>query len=414
MKNKGFNLITVIFIIMVTAVASAFATGIILNNNYKGTSGLTYTEVMNDKELSEFLNVYSTIISQFYEDIDTTGMINSAIDTMKSYDGNSKSELLELATTSMLEYLGDDYTQFMDDNETFDLQDQLDGKYQGIGVTIQGQTILSVTPDSPADINGIEIGDIIIGVDNTEITLDNSSLISYLIKDEENQEVNITVQRGTEVHNFNIEKEELDASVLHQMIVDTTTGYINIEIFSETVGSAFETALENLENNEMDNLIIDLRYNTGGYLTGALEIAELFLEKGKVVYSLENTDGREYTRDSSVESRDYDIVVLINEDSASASEILAAALKDSYGATLVGTKSYGKGKVQQTIVTSTGASAKYTSAKWYTPDNICIDGIGLEPDHYIEIEVIKDENNNIIDVIDSQLNKAIEILNKEA
>ncbi len=414
MKNRGFSLLTVIVIILLTAVASAFATGTILNNNYKGTSGLTYTEVMNDEELSEFLSVYSTIISQFYDDVDKTGMINSAIDAMNEYEGTSKTELLETATTAMLEYLGDDYTEFMNDTEAGDLQDKLTGKYQGIGVTIQGQTILGVTSNSPAERSGILTGDVIIKVDETEINEENSGIISYLIKDDEKETVLVTILRNEEVIEFNITKEELDSSVLHQMIVDTNIGYINVEIFSETVGNAFNNALTSLESGTMENLIIDLRYNTGGYLKGAEDIAELFLEKGDLIYSLENSEGKEYTRDSTSESRDYNIVVLINEDSASASEILAAALRDSYGATIVGTKSYGKGKVQQTIVTSSGAAAKYTSAKWYTPNDICIDGIGIEPDYNIELEVIKDAEGNIIDVIDSQLNKAIALLTEGA
>ncbi len=408
--NKGFNLIAVITIVIITSIVSAVTTGIILNNNYKGNSGLSYAEIMNDEDLAEFINIYSTIISEYYDQVDTTGMLNSASEALKSYSGSDKDEMLKIATEAMLAYLGDDYTTYLNDDQSNILNNQLDSSYQGIGVSIKGSQIITVFPDSPAEKAGILPNDIIYKVDEVLINEENEPLISYFITQSENEYANITVKRAEELIEFKIKKEKLDASVQSQVIAETNIGYISVDVFSEEVTESFSKNLINLEKESINSLIIDLRYNTGGYLNGATEIASLFLEKGEIIYSLENKDGKEDIKDKTDESRSYDIIILMNEESASASEILAAALVDSYGAKIVGTQSYGKGKVQQTLTTSEGLVAKYTSAKWYTPNGICIDEIGIEPDYEIEIEYILDSEGKIESAIDKQYEKAIELL----
>jgi carboxyl-terminal processing protease len=175
--------------------------------------------------------------------------------------------------------------------------------------------------------------------------------------------------------------------------------------FSSHSYNDLKKELEELENDNIDSLIIDLRDNTGGYLTAATDISNLFLEKGKVIYSLENKNKVKTYKDETKESRKYDIVVLINYNTASAAEILAAALKDSYGAVLVGKTSFGKGKVQ-TMKYYEETMIKYTSAKWLRPNGECIDEIGLIPDYEVDIQY----GNNII--YDLQLDKAIELLSK--
>ena len=157
-------------------------------------------------------------------------------------------------------------------------------------------------------------------------------------------------------------------------------GYLQISKFNETAYEQFNQKLNKIEATGINSLIIDLRGNTGGFLSAATNISELFLKKGEVIYSLNEQSGTKVTYDETEESRNYKVFVLVNESSASASEILAAALQDSYGALLVGTTTYGKGKVQKTNKMSDGTMYKYTSAKWLTPKGECIDGVGLKPD----------------------------------
>ena len=190
-------------------------------------------------------------------------------------------------------------------------------------------------------------------------------------------------------------------------------GYLSISSFSDTLATQVENALGELEESNIESLIIDLRNNGGGLLTAAKDTASLFLEKGKVIYGLEGNEKNEKTKiyyDETTTFRNYPIVVLVNGATASASEILAAALKESYGATIVGTTTYGKGKVQQTKKLSDGSLVKYTTFRWLTPDNECIDEYGISPDYGIEIEYQYDDEKNITGYTDTQLAKARSIL----
>lgn len=222
----------------------------------------------------------------------------------------------------------------------------------------------------------------------------------------------LELQRGENRISVSLKNETLiTPNVEYHMVENTKTGYLYMETFSNTLATQVENALKELEGQGMNSLIIDLRDNTGGYLTSATDVASIFLEKGERIYSLDYQGKVTNYNDTTKEHKEYSIIVLTNENTASAAEILAAALKESYGATIVGTTSFGKGKVQQTMKLDDGSMVKYTSAFWLTPNGTCIDGIGITPDYYVENEEIKDENGVVTDIKDSQLNKAIEILN---
>ena len=203
-----------------------------------------------------------------------------------------------------------------------------------------------------------------------------------------------------------------DVNIGYELINGTNIGYLKMNIFSKTLSDQVNNALNDMETQGMQKLIIDLRNNTGGYLESAEATANLFLEKGKLIYSLENKDAKASYYDETDAHKTYPIVILLNENSASASEILAAALKDSYGygVTFVGTTSYGKGLVQQTYDLSDGSMAKYTSARWLRPNGNCINGVGLKPDYEIAKEDIRDEAGY---PIDNQLQKAIEVISAQ-
>lgn len=381
-RHDGFNLFNVIIIVLVTAIVSSIATGIIMLNNNTNTQYVTQT-IENDPELEEFVKVYKTLNDKYYDKVDKKGMLNAAEEAMASF-------------------LNDKYTTYLDNNEYNGIMDELSGTYDGIGITIENNKVISIMSSSPADKAGIKVGDIIVLINDASVEELDSSEISSIIKNT-NETIDIGVKRNDELLHFLVQKEELVFPTTKYEIVDNTSiGYIYIKNFSKNLKTQVEQALNYLELKNINSLIIDVRDNAGGYLSAAEETASLFIENGRVIYSLESNN-RNYTyKDTTKESRKYKIVVLINGGSASASEILAAALKDSYGAILVGTKSYGKGKVQQVVPLSSGGSVKYTSAKWLTPSGKCIDGIGLYPDYNVTY--------SIDGSYDSQISKAIELL----
>ncbi len=399
-SNKGFNLLSVIIIICITSIISGITTGVIVTNTYKSSTGLTYNELLNDEKLNEFLEVYSSVVNNYYEDVDTSEMIDTALD-------------------AMLEYLGDSYTTYLDDEQTKKLEESLSGVYRGIGIAFQmdtttnAPTITSVTKSSPAESAGLLVGDILVSVDGTNISGKTSNEIQNMIRNSSKDSVNLVISRnGTEMAFDVAIKSVQDVNIGYELINGTNIGYLKMNIFSKTLSDQVNNALNDMETQGMQKLIIDLRNNTGGYLESAEATANLFLEKGKLIYSLENKDAKASYYDETDAHKTYPIVILLNENSASASEILAAALKDSYGygITFVGTTSYGKGLVQQTYDLSDGSMAKYTSARWLRPNGNCINGIGLKPDYEVAKEDIRDEAGY---PIDNQLQKAIEVISAQ-
>ena len=384
-SRKGFSLKSVAIIIIVTAIITSLTTGLIIYNNSKLILGSA--SLSNDSALKEFLKVYSSLDENYYEDIDKTKMIDAAI-------------------AAMLKYLGEDYSTYLNQTETDSLSNKLSGTFKGIGISItNGNEIVKVYEDTPAFKAGLKENDKIIRINDTDTEGKNQIEVANLI--DKTKENTLVVSRDGAELTFKVIPEEINTPLTTQVYEknDKKIGYIYIEAFTEKVGEEFKKSLEDLEQQGITSLIIDVRENTGGYLKGATEIASLFLEKGKNIYSLEGKDGVTTYKDETDEKRDYPIILLINENTASASEVLAAALQDSYGAKLVGKISYGKGKVQQTKQLEDGSMVKYTSARWLTPEGECIDGFGLAP-HYEE-DIVQNEDGTYTD---NQLNKEIELL----
>lgn len=385
-NKKEFGLLNLIIVIVITSIISSITTGLIIFNNKN-----TEKSIVNDEALQEFVDAYESVLDNYYEDVDKTKMIDNAI-------------------KGMLNYLGDDYTTYLNSSDTSSLTEKLAGKYQGIGVElIEGNKISKIFDNSPAKEANLAVGDVIIKVNDKDVKTYTSSEIANEIKSIKDDKFTITVNRNEEEVTVNLTLKELYIPAIESRIIENNNkkiGYIYISTFSNTVYDQFKSKLKEFEDNNIDSLIIDVRNNTGGYLKAATDIASMFLEKGKIIYSLEAKNKKETYKDETNESRNYKISVLINESSASASEILAAALKDSYNATLIGKKSYGKGKVQQTASLKGGSMYKYTSAKWLTPSGECIDKKGLTPDYEVDLQMSDDGNS----VIDTQLNKAVELL----
>lgn len=395
-KGNGFSLISTIIIIIVTAIVSGITTGVIVYNGYRQSTGLSYNELTSDSKLQEFLEVYSSILEDYYEDIDKEAMLDEAI-------------------AAMMNYLGDSYTTYLTKEETKALAEKLAGEYKGIGISIQENVIIDVTKDSPAMKAGLSVNDKIIKINDEDVSNYASSKIASMIKNSEKDSIKITVLRNEEEISMNVDISTLYIPAISSEIIEENNkkiGYIYIGTFSNTLSKQIEQQMLEFKNEGITGLILDVRDNSGGYLTAASDVASIFLEKGKTIYSLQTKEEVETILDETSSSYDYPMMVLINKNSASASEILAASLRDSYGATLLGETSYGKGKVQQTKSLKDGSMVKYTSAKWLTPNGICIDEVGLEPSVKVDNEYIyQDESQElIIDIIDKQLPEAIRLM----
>lgn len=389
-RKNGFSLLATILIIIATGIISSVATGTILYSGYKDKLGITYDKLSKDKALRDFLDVYSSLTNEYYKDVDKEKMLKKAIE-------------------AMTEYLGDKYTTYLTEQQKSQLDKQLNGKYTGIGVLIQEKVIKQVFDNSPAEKSGIKVGDVIVAVDGEDVSDKTSAEIVNLIRKNEKQST-IALLRGNKRYEVTVEFSDLDIPYVNYEVLDGGIGYLYISSFSSVLEEQVRSAINNLESNNIKSLIIDVRDNSGGYLMSASDVASIFIEKGKTIYSLTDNKGEMVYKDKTAEKKDYPIVVLVNENSASAAEILASALKESYGATLVGKKTYGKGKVQQTKNLEDGSMVKYTSAKWYTPSGKCIDEKGIVPDYNIELEIKYNDNQEIESIKDTQLEKAKELL----
>ena len=388
--NKGFDLITVIIIICFTSIISALTVGVIVNNGYRNSIAVNYKELANDNALKDFLDAYSNIVNNYYEDVDKQKMLDNAVD-------------------GMLKYLDETYTTYLTDAEKKALDEKLSGTYEGIGIEISGSEIVSTLKNSPAERAGLMGGDKILRVNGTDVTDKDGNYISVLIKTSK-EPIEMVVAREEKELTFYLNVETIRSKDILYKKIDNNIGYLGISVFSKTLDSQIKDALEDLEEQGIDRMIIDLRGNTGGYLEVTEAVASMFLEKGKLIYSLEDKDSKNDVYDKTETKRTYPIVVLINQTSASASEILASTLKDSYGAIIVGEKSFGKGKVQQTYDMIDGSMAKYTTAKWLRPNGTCVDGVGIIPDYVVELYIEYDEEGNIKAIKDTQFEKAVEVI----
>lgn len=391
-KSASFKFSTTIIIMIITALVSGLTAGIIVYSSYNKSTGIKYNVVNNDAALRQFLEVYSSVTEGYYEDINKTEMLEAAID-------------------GMLKYLDERYTSYLNTSQTNQLNDSLKGEYEGIGVAIIDHKIIEVFNDSPASKSGILVGDIIKSINGLDVTDYSTEEVVKKIQRSMGSNMSLSVLRDGKELSFEISTTKLYVPAISYKVIDNTSiGYIRVASFSSTVSNQVDDALKVLDSDNVSSLIIDLRINAGGYLDAAEKVASLFLEKGKTIYSLETKKNKTIVKDKTDRSTKYPIVVIVDENTASAAEILAAALKESYGATIVGVKSYGKGKVQQVVSLIDGSMAKYTTGKWYTPNGENIDGIGITPDYTVRLDIEKDQDGKIINVNDTQLMKAIEIL----
>ena len=328
--------------------------------------------------------------------------------------------MIEGAIDGMLSSLGDVHTSYFTKEETDAFNESMQGSYEGIGAELmlneKGEVIiLSVFKNSPAKEKGLKLNDIIIEVNGTSTIGKNPTEVVTLIKGNEKKDVNIKILRNGKELEFVLTKRIVEIDSVESNLYKSNNrriGYLKINTFADNTYSQFKEELEILESKNISNLIIDVRDNSGGYLSSVTEILELFMQKGQTLYQIADKKNIIKYECQSSEYRNYPVIILTNGSSASASEILAISFKEIYvDAKVVGTTTYGKGTVQITKPLSNGGMIKYTIQKWLSPNGNWINEKGIEPD--IKIDLSKEYYNNPSDENDNQLQKAIDILSKK-
>lgn len=317
--------------------------------------------------------------------------------------------------------VGDPYTTYYTPEEFASFMEKSSGTYAGIGVqmtvdqTDNTITVVEVFPGSPAEKAGMLPKDKIIGAEGQEFTGEDFEEVPKIIKGKEGTQVKVDIYRPSEdkIYNLDITRENVVYPSIEYRMMENELGYIQIRSFEEPTYDQFKEALTSIEKNGAKGLVIDLRNNSGGLLHITEKIVDELIPEG-VIVSTKDNQGEIKTTYADDKYTDIPIAVLVNEQSASASEVLSGALKDHNRATLVGTTTFGKGIVQSIMPLTDGSALKVTTSQYFTPSGVCIQGTGIEPHYKVELSPELMVKPKLEYEEDIQLQKAVEILRKEA
>lgn len=391
--KKSYGVLKIIIAIILTAIITYFCTINFTLNSYLNGADITYltTKLVLIKNKLEDTYIY---------DMDSEKMIESSI---KGYVNG----------------LGDKYTEYLTKEDMKDLLETTSGSFVGIGVYMVNNTadntivIVGVIDGSVAQSAGLQVGDIISKVNDIEYKGEQLDKVSESIKGEEGSEVKITVIRNSETLDFNIKRSSVKIKSVDSKMLDDNIGYIQIASFNDGTADEFKIAYNEIKDSVKKGLVIDLRNNGGGVVDESLKIAETMVEKGKTLLITADKNKNEKV-DKSKENPiiNVPVILLINNYTASASEILAGTLKENCGYKIVGIQSYGKGVIQSIYSFKDGTGLKVTMEEYFTPNHNVINKVGISPDIEVDLD---DEWKNISNVPyenDLQLQRAVEELNK--
>lgn len=370
---------TIIAVLLIAIISSISTLGLIyyaLGFNEQGFSNLM-----------RFITAYRFIETKYVNDTDDVKLIDGAID-------------------GMVKSLNDPHSNYLSPKMYKTLMEQTEGSFAGIGVVMgmdneQKIHIVGIMENSPGQKAGLQEGDEILAVDGVPVTQMAFDEVAAHVRGQAGTDVVLTIMRDNANQDITITRDNIKLKTVGHKMLDNNIGYIQIVSFSEDTANEFNEAYNDLKNQGMKALVLDLRNNPGGLLTTCVEIAKKLVPKGEIV-SIVDKQGNKETYSSSLEAPEYPLVVLINKNSASASEILSGAIQDTKTGTIIGNTSYGKGSVQTILPMFEDDAVKLTIAKYYTPNGRSIDGTGITPD----IEINLDENATS----DTQLDKALEVL----
>lgn len=391
-----FILIT-IFVSIVVAILASEVTMMYYTNRYGDLNKIKKGTVAAETKREKNIDVIAETLTSFREVIDREfiGEIN-------------ESKILDETIKGYVNGLDDEYSEYLTAEDWDEFQTVALGNYVGIGIymsTDKNDNVVVVEPikDSPAEMVGIKSGDIIVGVNDESVIGVGSEIVSNKIKGEEGTKVKVTVERNGEYLDFDIERKAIKIYHVETEMLENNIGYISLLTFDEGCADEFKKEYLELKNKGAKKIIVDIRNNTGGLVEEALRLLDLFLPKNSTTLITVDANGKkEFSKTKNSQVITEDVVVLVNEYSASASEIFAGALKDHGRAQIVGTKTYGKGVIQSVFMLEDGSALKLTVEEYFTPNETKINKVGIEPNHAVELDL---ENQ-----IDTQLNKAKELL----
>lgn len=392
-QKEGFSYPEMV-IIMIIAILFGFLIGNVVSFSKNDGSS---SSVPSD--LKEFVATYNDIVNNYYTSV-------------------NKEELIDAGIKGMINYLDDPYATYFDGTNSTTFNQTLEGNYEGIGVEVTNDNnkvkVSKVFDDTPAKKAGIKVGDYITKVNGESTEGKTLSEVVSSIKNAKSKEVEITITRDNQEKVLKVTRATVDMPYTSSKVYEQNgkkIGYLKIEMFSNNIGKQVKKELTSLEKQKIDKLVIDVRDNPGGYLTQVTDILSLFMTKKDVIYQLQTKDKKQKVYGTSSKATyKYSVTVIINENSASASEILASAFKETYGAEVVGVNSYGKGTVQKTGDLRNGDTIKYTVQKWLTPKGTWINEKGVTPTKEVKLELADGET--LTEDNDTQLKVAIELASK--
>lgn len=397
-SEKAQKIYKIVMLVVLTAVITFMITSLIMYN-VVGKNSIKYVTVSGD---SSSLAKTFTYLKNFME---------------KNYIGDlDEQKMLQEAIKGYVKGLGDEYSEYITSDEMKGFMEDTNGRYVGIGIYIANNTqtnqILVLMPmeGSPAQEAGIQSGDIIVKINGEEYKGDQLTEASNKMKGEEGSKVKLEILREEKTLEIEVERKNIKVNHVESEMLSNQIGYIQLSTFDDGTAEEFKSKYEELQKQGAKSLIIDLRNNGGGIVKEATDIADMMVEKGKtLLITSSKNEEEEITKAQKERSITIPVVVLVNKNSASASEILAAALKESDNAQIIGEKTYGKGVIQTIYTLSDGSGLKLTTNEYFTPNHNVINKIGITPD----IEVSLPEGKTMYTVEraeDTQLQKAIEIL----
>lgn len=355
------------------------------------------------------------------------GIVNKKVEYLKAllnqyYIGETdESAMQEGIYKGLIASVDDPYTVYYTQKEYEKIIESTKGSFQGIGVTVMANKedntilIVSVIDNSPAYEAQLRPGDKIIKVNGEEVYGDKLDAAVSVMRGKEGTSVKVTVYREStnETLDMDITRRTIEDVTVKSEMLDNNIGYLKLTGFEEVSFNQFKKAYDELNTAGQKGMILDLRFNGGGQLTTAQDIADLLVPEGPIVYIEEKGKEKKISKASDANKIEVPLVVLVNGYSASASEVLTGAIKDYNVGKVVGTKTFGKGIVQTVLSIGDGSGVKITSAKYYTPSGVCIHDIGIEPDYVVELPEDLRTKLTLTKEEDTQLQKAVEVISNQ-